>query len=413
MTESIRDEMNKHKENLRERWSLSQGVNINHGSFGATPKAILERQAKMSADINSNREGFIWGAALESSALARAKIAAFIGADAEDTVFVDNATEGFNTVIRSLPLGPGDEVLVTDHIYANFPPPLAWLAKRQGFEVRTVKIPYPPQDPEQIKDTILSAVTDKTKLVVIDHISSATAILFPVMEIVAALNERGVDTFVDGAHAPGQVSLNMKDIGAAYYTGNHHKWVCAPWSSAFLHVRKDRQENIMPVVASGWAKPDNPFAERFAWQGTRDFTARLCVPETIDYMASLHPGGWHGIIKRNHDMAVRVRDSLCGALKIPKPCPDDMFGSMFTLPLGPLEFPEEKEQPGNLYSIMEKKYGHRAYAAHFNGQYLLRVSCHLYNEEKDYKRLPDVIRRLIKEHGSAALRPDGVPHNRP
>lgn len=407
------DRMNSKPDDYRPLWDMGHTININHGSFGGTPRAILEKQVKLAAAINANREDFVWNGVHERTAAARAKVAAFIGADAEDTVFVDNATEGFNTVLRSLPLGRGDEILVTDHIYANFPAPLAYLAKRQGFEVRTVKIPYPPQGPEQIKDAVLSAVTDKTKLVVVDHISSATAIIFPVKEIVAALNERGIDTFVDGAHAPGQVPLNMKDIGAAYYTGNHHKWLCAPWSSAFLHVRKDRQDDIMPVVASGWAKPENPFAERFAWQGTRDFTARLCVPDTIDYMAGMHPDGWPGIMTRNHELAVRVQDFLCAALKIPKPCPDEMFGSMFTLPLGALEFPEEKEKPGNLYSIMEKKYGHRAYAAHFNGQYLLRVSCHLYNNEKDYERLPDVVRRLMEDHRPANLRPRGVSHNRP
>ncbi|MBI4030108.1 MAG: aminotransferase class V-fold PLP-dependent enzyme [Proteobacteria bacterium] len=391
---------------------MSGSINVNHGSFGATPRVILEKQARLGADINSNREAFIWSGVHEKVTAARAGVAAFIGADTEDTVFVDNATEGFNTVIRSLPLGPGDEVLLTDHIYANFPAPLAYLAKRQGFEVRTVAVPYPPQSPEQIKKSVLSAVTGKTKLAIIDHISSATAVIFPVKEIVAALNECGIDTFVDGAHAPGQVPLNMKDIGAAYYTGNHHKWLCAPWSSAFLHVRKDRQEDIMPVVASGWAKPENPFAERFAWQGTRDFTARLCVPDTISYMASLHPAGWPGIMKRNHDLAVRTRDFLCAELKMQKPCPEDMFGSMFTLPLGPLEFPEEKERPGNLYSIFEKKYDHRAYAAQFNGQHMLRVSCHLYNDEKDYERLPDVVCRMMKDHRSVSSNPSGALRSR-
>jgi len=399
--------------NFRMHWNFVQGININHGSFGGTPKAILEKQAKLAAAINANREDFVWNGVQEKMAAARAKVAAFIGADAEDTVFVDNATDGFNTIMRSLPLGRGDEVLVTDCIYGNFPAPLAWLAQRQGFEVRTARIPYPPQNTAQIKDAVLSAVTDRTKLVVIDHIVSAAAIIFPVNEIVAALNERGIDTFVDGAHAPGQVPLNVKETGAAYYTGNHHKWLCAPWSSAFLYVRKDRQANIMPAVASGRAKPENPFAERFAWQGTRDLTARLCVPDTIDYMASLHPDGWPGIMKRNHDMAVGVRDFLCAALNVSKPCPDEMFGSMFTLPLGPLAFPEEKEPPGNLYPVLDKKYGHRAYAAHFNGQYLLRGSCHLYNDEKDYKRLPDVVRRLIKEHRPAGARSDGLSPRSP
>lgn len=238
-------------------WDLKRPINVNHGSFGATPRVILEKQRLYQDEFNECRERFLWQGGLARVAAAKDRMAAFIGAAAEDVVFVDNATDGFNAVLKSVPLGPGDEVLVTTHTYSNFPPVLQEEAARRGFKTVTATIPYPPKDEGQIIDTILEKVSGKTKLAIIDHITSPTALVFPVQKIVEALAEKGIDTFVDGAHAPGQVPLDMAEIGAAYYTGNHHKWLCAPVASAFLYVRKNRQDHIMPAIGSGMASRDH------------------------------------------------------------------------------------------------------------------------------------------------------------
>ncbi|PJB70564.1 MAG: aminotransferase [Alphaproteobacteria bacterium CG_4_9_14_3_um_filter_47_13] len=415
MKQNIRNTMNSRSENYKSLWEFGRDVNVNHGSFGATPRVILEKQAEISREFNSCRERFIWHGGLDRVAAAKDRVADFIGAAHEDVVFVDNATDGFNTVLKSVPLGTGDELLVTSHTYSNFPPVMKEEAEKRGFKIVVVDIPYPPKDEQQIIDAILAKTSDRTKLAFIDHISSPTALIFPIKDIVKALEQKGIDTFVDGAHAPGQVPLDMKDIGAAYYTGNHHKWLCAPVASAFLYVRSDKQDLIVPAVGSGAATRDHPFQDRFGWVGTKDPSSRLCVPETIDYMASLHPQGWAGIMKRNHDLAVRARDIICSRLNIEKPCDDRFFGSFFTVPVGKLTFDAETEKKPALFRVfdlMEERYGFGAYTVEFEGQTLLRVSCQLYNEEQDYEILADKVMEVVKEFGIKEPTADLSRHNR-
>lgn len=382
-------------------WDLINKNPLNHGSFGASPVHILLRLAEREKDFNRDRERFMWHELAPETIRVRAALAAFVGAAADDLVLIDNITEGFNTVIRSLPLGPGDEVLITNHIYSPYAPPLRDYAARQGFAVKTANVPYPPRDDDEIIAAILAGVTDKTKLLIVDHITSPTGIIFPVKRIVAALNGRGVDCFVDGAHAPGQVPVNVADIGAAYYSANNHKWICAPVSSGFLHVRADRQDNIVPVIASYPGHRGAPFAERFSWQGTKDLIPRLLVPETIEYMAKLHPQGWAGIFARNHALAVAAGDLMAGALGIAAPYPDHMFGSLFTLPLGTLQFDaqtEALEAGKRLSAVLEKRTGLRAYGTLFEGQYLLRLSAHLYNNIGHYQALAAVLPGVVAEY---------------
>jgi isopenicillin-N epimerase len=387
-----------------EHWAFRRKFHFNHGSFGATPIKILERQAAMMAAFNAEREDWLWGTADTTSMLklvpqAVNPLAEFVGADPADLVYVDNVTDAFSSVIRSLSLGTGDQVLVTNHIYANFPPPLKDLARWQGFEIVIAQIPYPVESDGQIVAAIMGKVTSRTKLAIIDHISSPSAIIFPVKNIVAALKEKNVDTFVDGAHGPGQVSVDVGDLGAAYYAANNHKWLCAPVGSGFLHVRRDRQAEIMPAVGSGAAHPDAPFAERFVWRGTKDMSAHLMVPETIEYLAALHPQGWEGIRCRNHELAVAARNILADALGVEKPCPDEMIGAMFTLPLGKLNFPPElmAEWPVNrLRSVMIARYGYGVTTVEFEGQYLLRVTAHLYNNVGQYRELAAALEPVLE-----------------
>lgn len=375
-------------------WDLDNQTPLNHGSFGATPREMLKLLAAREAAFNRDREKVLWYDLHPALIRARQAVAKFVGADAADLVLVDNITEGFNNILRCLKLEPGDEVLVTDHLYSPYIPPLHDFAKQQGFTVKTVAVPYPPKNEDELVSAILAGVTKNTKLAIIEHISSPTAIIFPVKKIVAELKARNVDCFVDGAHAPGQIPLDLNEIGAAYYSANNHKWLCAPVSSGFLHVRKDRQDDIVPIIASITGHRGLAFAERFAWQGTKDVMPRLLVPETIEFMGKLHPQGWPGIMARNHALAVQARALLARTLGIPAPYPDDMFGCMFTLPLGPLTFDAETEklEAGKRFGIaLERRTGLRAYAMLFNGQYLLRLSAHLYNKMKHYEELAEVL----------------------
>lgn len=380
-----------------EHWTFRRKFHFNHGSFGATPTKMLERQAEMVAAFNAEREDWLWGTADTTSMLklvpeAVPKLAAFVGADPDDLVYVDNVTDAFSSVLKSLSLKSGDQVLVTNHLYANFPSPLQDAARRFGFEVVMVEVPYPVEDEEQIFDAIMMQVTDRTRLAIIDHITSPTALLFPVKRLAAALKARGIDTFVDGAHGPGQVDVDVADIGAAYYAANNHKWMCAPVGSGFLHVRRDKQAEIMPAVGSGAAKMDTPFTERFVWRGTKDMSAHVMVPETLDYVAALHANGWIGIRERNHALAVEARNILADALNVAKPCPDEMIGAMFTLPLGRPDFPP------TLRSMMIDRFGYGVVVVDFEGQYFLRVTAHLYNNVGQYRQLVEDFGAVLQEY---------------
>src|SRR5207237_604096 len=171
----------------------------------------------------------------------------FVGADPDDLAFVPNATSGVNTVIRSLELGPGDELLTTDHAYNACRNALRW-QERRGGRVVVAAVPWPIATPSQVVDAVLGAATPRTRLALLDHVTSPTGIIFPVEEIVGRLEERGIDALIDGAHAPGMVPLNVRTIGAAYFTGNCHKWLCAPKGAGFLYVRRDRQQRIRPLT---------------------------------------------------------------------------------------------------------------------------------------------------------------------
>jgi isopenicillin-N epimerase len=398
-------------EGYKLHWDLKSSEIYNHASFGATPVGVQDYAERIRARFNRAREEFYNDIYLQALPGQLSAVAGFVHADANDLVMVDNVTEGFNSVIKSLSLGPGDEVLITNRMYPNYPPVLEELSRRQGFEIVTADIPAFPSGRDEVIDAILSRTSEKTRLTIIDHVISL-ALVLPVKEIVSALQKRGIDCFVDGAQAIGQVPVDINDIGAAYYAGNHHKWLCAPVGSGFLHVCKDKQGPIVPAVGSGAAKTDKPFQERFGWTGTKDVTPRLCVEKTIDYMARLHPQGWPGICERNHALALQVRDIFVDKLGIDKPCPDEMIGAMFTLPLGALELPSEIDAlPAHLRvaKLTQERAGVSAYAFPHEGHYLLRVSAHLYNEARDYEMLADAVADIVRDYGPQLPQPQPAP----
>ena len=213
---------------------------------------------------------------------ARAALAAFVGAGGDDLAFIPNATAGVNAVVRSLAFSTGDELLTTDHAYAACKKTLDYAAARAGARVVVAEVPFPLRSEEEVVSAVLSRVTSHTRLALLDHVTSPTALVFPIGRLVAELSARGVDTLVDGAHALAMVPLDLERLGAAYYTANAHKWLCAPKGAAFLHVRKDRQKGLHPVsISHGYAGGETRFKDEFDWTGTADPTAALCIPDCI------------------------------------------------------------------------------------------------------------------------------------
>jgi len=263
-----------------EAWDLDPGVRfLNHGSFGACPRAVLEAQSRLQAELEREPVQFMARRLPSYLDDARESLASFVGAAASDLVFVPNATTGVNAVLRSLTFEPGDELLVTNHGYNACSNAARFVCERAGAEAKVAEIPFPLQSEQQVLDAILAVVTPKTRLALIDHITSPTGLVLPIARIVRELRERGVETLVDGAHGPGMLELNLDEIGAAYYTGNCHKWLCTPKGSGLLHVRRDLQDSVRPTVISHGA--NSPRADRRPLGPARD-SHRHRVPRGPD-----------------------------------------------------------------------------------------------------------------------------------
>ncbi len=377
-------------------WGLDPGTTfLNHGSFGACPLHVLARQQEWRDRLESEPVRFMVREYEPALDRARAALAAFVGADADDLVFVCNATAGVNAVLRSLPLAAGDELLVTDQAYNACRNALDAVAAASGARVVTVPLPFPVPDAQDVVQAVMAAVTERTRLALLDHVTSPTGLLLPVERLVPELAARGVDTLVDGAHAPGMVDLDLRRLGAAYYTANCHKWLCAPKGAALLVVRRDRQHLVHPLVVShGRNSPRRDrsrFQLEFDWTGTDDPTAWLCVPDAIEHLGAQLPGGWPAIQRRNRELALAARDALCRALAIPPPAPDDMIGSLAAVPLpdaagGP---PAAAPWLDPLQDLLWQRHAIEVpvFAWPRHPRRLLRVSAQLYNDIGQYERL--------------------------
>jgi len=384
-------------------WPLDPDVAfLNHGSFGSCPRAVLELQQRLRERLERQPVQFFMRDLEPMVDAARATLAQFVGADPEDLVFVPNATVGVNTVLHSLRFAPGDELLVTDHEYNACRNAFEHAAERSGARVVVVPLPFPLRSAEEIVAAILERVTPRMRLALIDHVTSQTGLVLPIETLVRELQARGVDTVVDGAHAPGMVPLDLRRVGAAYYTGNCHKWLCAPKGAAFLCVRRDRQHLIRPLVISHGANSERTDRSRylieFGWTGTGDPTASLCVPEALRFMGSLLSGGWPEVMRRNRELALAARRILCTALGIEPPAPEELIGTMVSVPiadghgtrtpdalhLDPLQERLLAEHAIEVPVITWPRWPRR----------LLRISAQLYNCVPQYERLAAALRTL-------------------
>jgi len=386
---------------LASHWDLDpEVVFLNHGSYGACPRVVLEEQARLRAHIEAEPVRFIVEELEGRQDEVKLRLGEFIGAGPEDLAFVPNATSGVNTVLRSLDLGPSDELLVTDHEYNACRNVLDFVAGRTGATVVVAHIPFPIEDPEQVVEALLSKVSDRTRLALFDNITSATGMVMPVHELVRRLEERGVDSLVDGAHGPGQLDLDLDGLGAAYYTGNCHKWLCTPKGSAILHVRRNRQEQIRPLSISHGANSVRSDRSRFRieadWTGTHDPTPYLCIPAAIDAMGGLFPGGWDELRARNRALALAGRDALLSAVGGEAPCPDEMISHLATVVLPEDDSPYEGHYEDPLQDALLAEYSVQVPVMRWTPlrSRFIRISAQAYNSPEQYEYLAAALTAL-------------------
>jgi len=387
---------------FRKYWGLAtKTVFLNHGSFGACPKAVLAVQSEFRRRMEAEPVQFLWRHYEGPLDVARNALAKFVGARPKDLVFVPNATTAVNAVVRSLQLQPGDELLTTDHDYNACHNVLVETARRAGAKIVAARVPFPVRNADEIVEAIVGAVTSQTRLVMVDHVTSNTALIFPVERVIRELEARGVDTLVDGAHAPGMVSINIKKLRPAYYTGNLHKWLCAPKGTAFLWVREEKQEGVQPAVISHGNNRPRPgytgFQDRFDWCGTIDPSGWFSVAEAIRWMNKLVPGGWGEVRKRNHDLAVKARRILCERLGTKPVCPENMLGSMATIRL-PDKY-QDVPVKGRIDDEQLRLYDEFGIEVPFfrigtAAVRYFRVSVQLYNTVEEYEYLADALRQI-------------------
>ena len=384
-------------------WTLDPGIDfLNHGSFGAVPHRVQVAQSDWRTRLEAEPVRFFQRELDGALDAARERLATFLGARHHDLVFVPNATAGVNAVVRSFEFKPGDQILITDHVYNACRNVVDYVAERSGAEVVFAEIPFPLKSPDDATAAILDAVGPRTRLAMVEHITSPTALILPISSIVAELRARGVDVLVDGAHAPGMVEVDIDAIGATFYAGTCHKWLSAPKGAGFLHVHRDHPDEVIPAVLSHGYNTEHDERSRFHllfdWTGTDDPTAYLSIPAAIDTLGSIHAGGWPDLMARNRTLALEARDVLCNALEITVPAPEAMIGSMASIPLPEAEaaplpygrdalqdrllFDHSIEVPIQLWPNWPQR--------------LMRISAQEYNTIEQYERLAEVLREEVR-----------------
>jgi isopenicillin-N epimerase len=357
-------------------------VFLNHGSFGACPRPVFAEYQRLQLELERDPVEFLSLKRRfpELIGHARERLAAYVGASASDLILVPNATTAVNAVARSLDLQPGDEIVATTHEYGGNDLLWRYMCERRG--ARYVEIDT---TPAAAVDDLLGAVTPRTRALFMSHISSPTALRFPVEELCTRAREAGVLSIVDGAHAPGQIGLGLASLGADFYAGNCHKWLCAPKGAGFLHVRPDAQPILEPLAVS-WDWPSDAWAERHRWAGTQDPSPHLAVAAAIDFQAK---HGWDVVRARCHELAARAARELSDRFGMePLAASDAEFLQMVSVRLPPVDAEEL-----SVRLFRERRI--EVLAQSLRGEPTLRVSFQGYNDENDLDVLVEALRDLL------------------
>lgn len=395
--------------NAKQQWQLDAEVAFfNHGSFGATPTSVLRVQREFQDALEKEPIRFLAPEReLEPKIDAvRKVVATLVNVDPPDLAFVRTATDGVNAVLRSFPFHSGDEVVITSHGYNACNNAARFAAARFGAKVRVAMLPFPLQRPDEVVDAIAEQFSSSTRLLLVDHVTSPTALILPLTPIIDEAHARGIRVLVDGAHAPGMIPVDVTALEADYYTANHHKWLCAPKVSGFLWVRPEFQNEVHPTIISHGAnrlRPGrSPFLSEFDWTGTFDPTPLLSVPAAIEFLARLGGGSdrYDMVPHMNniHHLALQARQVLIDRLGISAPAPEQMIGSMVTLPLPPSVDPDPT-RVDQLQARLFDDYGIELPI--FNEPHLnvrcLRISLQAYNDLEQVERLADALSSELAE----------------
>jgi len=379
-------------EALREQFLLDPSITfLNHGSFGACPRPVFAEYQRWQLELERQPVEFLGRRFTVLMRAARERLAAYVHTNADNIVYVPNATTGINIVARSLRLGPDDEVLTTDHEYGAIDRTWRFLCEKSGAAYRSLPVPIPSPGAAEFVERFWAGVTPRTRVIFLSHITAPTAIILPVRELCRRAREAGILTVIDGAHAVGQIPLDLDALGADFYTSNCHKWLCAPKGSAFLYARPACQSLVEPLVVSwGW-QSETPGPSRFVdeqeWRGTFDPAACLATPAAIDFFAARH---WDEVRAACHALAAEARRRLAALTGLPPICADEAFAQMFSALL----------PPGDGDALKRRLYDESRVEVplwNWNGRPMLRVSIQGYNTRADVDRLIGALERLLSE----------------
>jgi isopenicillin-N epimerase len=371
---------------IRHEWQLDPDfLTVNHGSFGATPACVLTVQSEWRRQMETQPSRFMRTVLPAALRHAADTLGAFLGARGTDIAFVDNATAGCNAVLRSMRLEPGDEILVLDQGYNAVRNTVRFVAGVAGARMTEARVPFPSFSNDSMVASIAAALTPRTRLAVIDHITSGSALVLPLARMTTACHAAGVPVLVDGAHAPGQIDLDLPATGADWYTGNCHKWLCAPKGAAFLWAPPERQVELHPTIISHGL--GGGFLAEFDWTGTRDFSAALSVPAAIAFHQRL---GGPALRARNIALAAE------GAALIARRLNTDAVETGGSMGLVRLPLPGTTAVSEDIRNRLMVA-GTDAPTHPLAGALWLRLSAFAYNDLSDYERLADIVARVIRE----------------
>ncbi len=380
---------------LKNQFLLNPKIHfLNHGSFGATPKLVFRDYQRWQYELERQPVEFLGRRATTLMADARVTLGKFLGTHADNLVYTQNVTIALNIVARSLELGPGDEVLTSDHEYGALDRTWRFLSKERGFKYINQKISMPLSTTQQFVDDLWQGVTSRTRAIFLSHITSPTAILFSVEEVIRRARKQNILTIIDGAHAPGQIHLDLDRLGADFYGGNLHKWLCAPKGAGFLYARPEVQHLLKPLVVSWGYESETPsgstLVDYHEWMGTRDLAAFLSVPAAIEFQEKHN---WDYVRADCHGLAREALNQIQTLTGIPSYYPNDSwYVQMFAAPL------PESINVSQFKTQLYDKYQIEAPVHEWNERKLIRISIQGYNTTDDIKALINVLKRLLAEH---------------
>jgi isopenicillin-N epimerase len=380
---------------LKNHFQLDPDIHfLNHGSFGATPKPVFREYQRWQRELERQPVEFLGRRHNDLMRTSRSVLAEFFHTEADHLVYTQNVTISLNIVARSLELGPGDEVLSTDHEYGAMDRTWRFLSRERGFTYVNQPIPVPLLSIQKFVDDLWKGVTPRTRVIFLSHITSPTAIIFPVRQVIERTRQAGILTVIDGAHAAGQLPLDLPALGADFYGGNLHKWLCAPKGAGFLYARPEAQHLLKPLVVSWGYEAEAPgssiFVDQHEWWGTRDPAAFLSIPAAVEFQRK---HDWDKVRRDCHALATETLTRIEELTGVHSFYPDDRwYAQMFTAVL------PDSADIIRLKSKLYDEYHIEVPLMEWNGKHLIRVSVQGYNDQKDMDALLAALKHLLFEN---------------